>query len=87
MTKWVENWTGIRNFWAKTVLMVIGLYFVLGTGHKFISDQCNGLNWDVSDTYMMLSGFFLAAGAAVYNVALDAIVQKFTGKEKGVDDA
>ena len=77
MTKWIENWTGLRNFWAKTVLTLVGLYFVIGTGHKFIFDECNDLKWDTSDTYMMLAGFFLAVGAAVYNAALDAIIEKF----------
>lgn len=77
MTKWVESWTGIRNFFAKTILTIIGLYFVIGTGHKHVADLCNNLKWDASDSYMMLAGFFLAVGAAVYNIALDAIIQKF----------
>ncbi|UII79992.1 hypothetical protein [Flagellimonas sp. CMM7] len=77
MTKWIENWTGIRNFGVKTVLAIVGLYFVIGTGHKYVADLCNELKWDSSDTYIMLGGFFLAVGAAVYNVVLDAIIEKF----------
>ncbi|WP_394749526.1 hypothetical protein [Spongiimicrobium salis] len=73
----IDKATGIRNFAVKTLLAVIGLYFVIGTGHKHVADLCNELQWDRSDTYLMISGFILAAGAAFYNRIIDAGIKKF----------
>lgn len=73
----IDKVTGIRNFLIKTILAMIGLYFVMGTGHKHVQDLCNDLFWDNSDTYMMIAGFILAAGAAFYDRIIDAGIKKF----------
>lgn len=79
MTK-IDNYVGIRNFVVKTILALVGLYFVIGTGHKHVWDLCNELQWDKSDSAMMFCGFALAAGAALYNNMIEAAIERFKSK-------